>query len=231
MKFRLFFVVVVAAAVAGYVQPVTGNAQELSFGMGGSLYMQNDHLDDGGGFEGMVNFKLDRLPLVLRLSANTIWTQVIPRQLGAGMSSFETMNQTWEVKGYCVEPSLLYRYELNQALQPYIGVGYGFQDISTDIHNPDSATSITDRVKSVNAPVFLCGLNINMTTRLSLHFGFRFATYRPDVERILTHHSGALAGTIETFTDGIKLKTTYIDLNVRYHLFTGSKRKKPFGGY
>lgn len=188
-------------------------SQELSTSINFALYNQNDNLDDGGGYEAAVNFKINKYPLVLRLMFCQFWAIPIPYPLP--ITEVETM-------GYSFEPALLFRFDfgtrpdLGPVLQPYVGIAFGLHEFPRAINYIDTLIIRKDKIQNIKTPVFIFGTNVTFTPRLSLNLNCRYSMIKPDVNYYFQERS---TGDIEEMTDKIELKTLYFSIGLRFHIF------------
>ncbi|KPK94887.1 hypothetical protein AMJ80_05290 [bacterium SM23_31] len=213
MNRRIVITTLAAFALVVFFVKKDVYSQELSTGVNLAIYNQNDHLDDGGGYEAFANFKINRFPFVLRLMFCQYWANPIPRQLP------ETNKETM---GYSFEPSLLLRFDygtrpdLGPVLQPYIGVAYGFHEFPRTVDYDDSLIIRKDKLQSAKSPVLILGTNVTFTPRLSLNLNLRYALIKPDVKSTIQNRaSGAVGETAYK----IELRALYFSIGLRFHIF------------
>jgi len=190
-----------------------GYSQELSAGLNLALYNQNDNLDDGGGYEAFVNFKINKYPIILRLMFCQFLANPIPFPLP--VTDKETM-------GYSFEPALLLRFDFDTrpdfgpVWQPYVGIAYGFHGFPRDIEYSDTLLVRKDKIQNTKSPVIIFGSNVTLTPRISLNVNCRYSMIKPDLESTVQYMN---TGNVMKDIKKIELETLYFSIGIVYHIF------------
>ena len=175
-------------------------------------YMQNQHLDDGGGLDFAINYKYDKYPLVFRLGFIPFATIAIPRILAAEDA----------VYSYVIEPAVLARIDVGQYLQPYVGIGYGSTWFSNTIEQDDSVHKIIarDYFSRDRKIIYNAGIDIITNPRVAVNLNIRYTNFKPTVSRKSTHY---ITHLVETSEDKLTIKSVFLSLGIRVHLMAGPR--------
>ncbi|MFC1513409.1 outer membrane beta-barrel protein [candidate division KSB1 bacterium] len=204
MKFRTAILLIVLAVFL-FLNQTAAVAQELSITGGGELYMQNDNLDDGGGYFVNLNFKHDKIPVVLRMGVARVWT--------LGLTTMLASDNTLRLTHF--EPSIVARINWGPVLQPFAGVGYSFQSISGNPQYADTLIVQTDTVDKSNALVIMIGTNVVVSKRVSMYFSYKLMRHEPTMKR---HQYVTITDEHSYYEDKMRLDTAMFEFGLRFNI-------------
>jgi len=175
-------------------------------------YMQNQHLDDGGGLDLAINYKYDKYPLVFRLGFVPFATIALTRTLAAEDAVYSCV----------VEPAVLARIDVGQYLQPYVGIGYGVTWFSNTIERIDSVNKriAKDFLNRDSKIIYNVGIDIITNPRVAVNLNLRYTNFKPTVNRTVANY---LTHQVVTSEEKLTIKSVFLSLGLRVHLMMGPR--------